>query len=69
MNLSADIARCDGVQYDGEFREGCDDCLRRTAQRGDRAVMIEPPALVVFECEMRVEGNTEVKPTREAGSA
>lgn len=29
--LHADVARCPGYQADGEWREGCEDCLRRTA--------------------------------------
>lgn len=34
--LSNDIARCPGVGDDTEgWREGCDDCLRRTAPRPD----------------------------------
>lgn len=55
MTLPYDIARCAGVQYDGDWREGCDDCLRRTSP-GDpeRQRQMEPPLLVVFECEYRI---------------
>lgn len=56
MNLPNDVARCDGVQYDGEWREGCDNCLRRIAPRGDRAVMMGAPRIITFECEFLIEG-------------
>jgi hypothetical protein len=52
--LPNDVGRCNGVQYDGQWREGCDDCLRRTAPRTERVWMIEPPVIVVFECESRI---------------
>jgi hypothetical protein len=54
--LSADVARCrgDGSFEDGEqhWREGCDDCLRRTAPGGRQGM--EPPSIIVFECEHRI---------------
>lgn len=54
--LPADIARClgDGSFEDGEhhWREGCDDCLRRTAPVGQN--WITPPPIIVFECEYRI---------------
>ena len=46
----------DGGSEDGQWhwREGCDDCTRRT--RPDPADgVIEPPPIVAFECELRVE--------------
>jgi hypothetical protein len=52
----ADVARCpgvgsleDGVQH---WREGCEDCLRRT----DMGYWgwIDPPAIIAFECELRI---------------
>ena len=59
--LSNDVARCAGVGYqedDGwEWREGCGDCLRRTAPRGGLpggGVHMEPPPIIVFECEYRI---------------
>ena len=55
MNLPNDVARCDGVQYDGEWREGCEKCLRRTAPRPERTVMISAPLIVTFECEFLIE--------------
>ncbi len=59
--LSNDIARCPGVGDDTEgWREGCDDCLRRTAPRPDPVWVIEPPSVIVFECESRIE--PEVQP-------
>ena len=50
-----DFARCPGVSYDGQWREGCDDCLRRESPETSEAVYwITPPEIVVFECEFRV---------------
>jgi hypothetical protein len=58
MTLPADIARCRGVGDDTEgWREGCDDCLRRTSPppNSERVVRMQPPAIIVFECEYRLE--------------
>jgi hypothetical protein len=56
MNLPNDIARCNGVQYaEGDWREGCEKCLRRIAPSGDRVVMMEPPAIITFWCEFLIE--------------
>ena len=55
--LPADVARCIGVENDdGTFRDGCDDCLRRTSPPVDpeRVWMIEPPPIIVFECAARI---------------
>ena len=54
MSLPYDTARCAGVQYDGDWREGCEDCLRRTSAGGPMSPSIDAPALVVFECEYRI---------------
>lgn len=55
MTLPADIARCDGVQHEGEWREGCEDCQRRTSRPDHpRLPWMTPPAIVVFECEARI---------------
>lgn len=54
MTLPFDDSRCAGVQYDGDWREGCDDCLRRTSPAGPMSPWIEAPLLVVFECEYRI---------------
>ena len=54
MTLPNDIARCNGYYAEG-WREGCGECLRRTAPRPDPCWMMEPPAIVVFECEYLVE--------------
>lgn len=35
MTLPADVARCPGYQADGEWREGCEDCMRRTSPPPD----------------------------------
>ena len=54
--LPNDIARCDGVGSDEEgWREGCETCLRRTASRGDRVVMMSPPPIMAFWCEYLIE--------------
>ena len=59
MTLLFDIARCRGVQIDGEWREGCEDCLRRTEPcHPQRQAYIVPPVIVVFECEYRLEPDT-----------
>ena len=46
----------DGVQEDGEFdwAYGCADCQRRTRPDPDNGV-VEPPPIVVLECELRIE--------------
>jgi hypothetical protein len=54
--LPQDIARCrgDGSFEDGEqhWREGCDDCLRRTAPGGQNWII--PPPIIAFECEYKI---------------
>lgn len=54
--LRGDVDRCDGVQLDGEWREGCEDCMRRTSPPPDptRVWRIAPPQIIVFECELRI---------------
>lgn len=45
----------DGYQEDDgwEWREGCEDCQRRLA--GDPSLPpIDPPSIIVFECEYRL---------------
>lgn len=64
--LPNDVARCRGV-FVAEpglteliWREGCEDCQRRTAtQPHERFVQMEPPALILFECEYRIPGGEE----------
>ena len=51
MSLPYDVERCQGVQADGEWREGCEQCQRRTSPPGDRSPWMTPPAIIVFECE------------------
>jgi hypothetical protein len=62
--LPADVPRCPGEGFweDGEWdwREGCEDCLRRTSPGG--RVTIQPPAIIAFECEYRI-GPGEITPT------
>ena len=56
MTLPADVDRCPGDQADGQWRDGCEDCLRRTSPPADpeRVWRMTPPAIVVFECEARI---------------
>lgn len=57
MTLPTDVARCPGSQPDpGDFREGCEDCLRRTSPPAnpERVVMMAPPPIITFECEYRI---------------
>ncbi len=64
--LPNDFARCDGVSSveDGVtcWREGCERCLRRTAPRPDRFVMIAPPAVIAFECQHLIEPERSGRP-------
>lgn len=57
MTLPADVARCPGYQADGEWREGCEDCMRRTAAPAEhpRVANMLPPPIVAFECEYRID--------------
>ena len=61
--LPADVARCQGVGHEEDdgwnWREGCQDCLRRT----DRSTFplqawMAPPKVIAFECEFRIEPAT-----------
>jgi len=55
MSLPYDYARCEGVRIDGIWREGCEDCQRRTSPgRPERQACIQPPEIIVFECEYRI---------------
>ena len=56
--LPLDVERCAGVGSDAEgWREGCDDCLRRTCRPDDasRLVWMQPPLIIAFWCEARIE--------------
>jgi hypothetical protein len=54
--LPTDVARCKGVQHEGEWRVGCEHCLRRTSSPNPlRQVYIEPPAIIACECEYLIE--------------
>ncbi len=56
MALLNDIARCAGVGSESEgWREGCEDCLRRTSPAdGDWVSNMAPPPIIAFECEFRI---------------
>lgn len=55
--LPNDVARCAGVGSDEEgWREGCDDCARRTAEStSEVSAWMMPPAVIAFWCEFRIE--------------
>jgi len=54
--LSADVARCAGVGEDGDWREGCDTCLRRLSPViGDIGVHMSPPLIITFWCEYHID--------------
>lgn len=54
-----DIARCNGMWIDdgdhSDWQENCETCLRRTAPRPERVLMISPPLIIAFECEYLIE--------------
>ena len=56
-NHGWEVLGCPGEGYleDGQWdwREGCSDCLRRTNPDPDAGI-VEPPLIVVFECELRI---------------
>ena len=53
--LGNDVARCAGDEADGEWREGCEDCLRRPDRRPfPLHNWMAPPPIIVFECEYRI---------------
>lgn len=55
MKLLADVARCPGYEADGEWREGCEDCQRRTDRSHfPQQAWMEPPPIIAFECEFRI---------------
>lgn len=61
--LLYDFARCAGVwSYDDGWRNGCEDCMRRTAPPppGNRVVSnMAPPAIIVLECPSWIPGTSE----------
>lgn len=78
--LPGDVARCPGYQADGEWRDGCEDCLRRTspAAAPDRVWWMAPPVLVVLSVrrglrltQMQLQGhwNAEDSPQRASPNA
>lgn len=56
IHLPADVARCSGKENDdGTWDEDCADCLRRTDRSFfPQEAWVTPPAIIVFECEMRI---------------
>lgn len=61
MTLPNDIARCPGFGSDAEgWRDGCEDCQRRTAGGGDYVAWMIPPPLVIFWCELHIRPETKI---------
>ena len=53
--LPDDVARCAGVGEDDDWREGCEDCLRRISPViGDIGVHMSPPLIIAFSCEYHI---------------
>ena len=52
LTLPATVARCDGVLIDGDWRDGCETCLRRTvpAPVPETTPRIVPEQILAFEC-------------------
>lgn len=56
MNLPNDVARCNGIYLDGQWREGCEICLRRTSKTsGGFVVRMDQPPITVFECDFLIK--------------
>ena len=57
MELPFDIARCEGVgdETGTWWREGCEDCLRRTDRPKNGIHWMHPPKIITFECEYRID--------------
>lgn len=57
--LANDIARCNGawIKYEDNFvlRNGCENCLRRTAPRPEVVVMFMAPPVIDFDCDYLIE--------------
>jgi hypothetical protein len=75
MTLPYDYARCDGriVQQKipgpqtaitiSHGQAQCVQCLRRTAERGEHVLMMEPPQFVDGKCPMRADANSRTTNT------
>jgi hypothetical protein len=58
--LPNDISRCGGVgSYEEGWREGCEDCARRTDISDDETVYqwILPPEIIAFWCQFHIAPN------------
>ena len=58
INDDPDFERCEGYYAEG-WREGCETCLRRLADRPAGCKMIQPPAIIAFWCEYLIEEGYE----------
>lgn len=69
--MIAAFEKCEGVGFveDGkmEWREGCENCLRRTTPRKEWDTYIIAPKIIAFECEFLIEP-TPPKPKKETTS-
>ena len=55
MTLPADVARCPGVNLEGEWREGCESCARRTDRTDHpRVSHMTPPPIIALWCESHI---------------
>lgn len=56
--LPSNVARCPGVrEWEGlewEWRDGCEDCRRRSSPGRPDLPMLTPEAIIVFECPWRI---------------
>ena len=55
MTILRDVARCPGVGNDSYGWPECERCLRRVTGAEPDMVMMDPPAVVAFECEFLIE--------------
>lgn len=62
QRLPNDVARCSGVGNEAEgWREGCEDCLRRTAPSdGEWVAHMSPPKIIVFSCAYHIPNDSRI---------
>lgn len=62
--LPLHYARCEGVFFLAggrvDYREGCENCLRRIAPHPDCDIYMAPPPIIAFECEYLIEDDRNV---------
>ncbi len=64
MDLPKCMLRCKGVNEDGHWREGCENCMRRLAidedkkdseEMNEEVSYMEPPPILAFFCPWIIE--------------